>query len=209
MNHALITNRNYVLRQILNSDENTDIIKDIIEAFLNIKIQRIILNTYLDKSYLPSDNKFGIADVRIKTEKNIEYNIGMQFLNGKYIQTKIALYYLYIHTNQICYNDRRKIAKTITINFMDFPYYKSFGYHKRLILNKFKEIDFSEAEAETHIIELERFNTLDQKNMTKEEQWITYLKGSNKEGIKKSIKENIYIRKLDELINKYWEEEKI
>ena len=92
---------------------------------------------------------------------------------------------------------------------MDFPYYKSFGYHKRLILNKFKEIDFSEAEAETHIIELERFNTLDQKNMTKEEQWITYLKGSNKEGIKKSIKENIYIRKLDELINKYWEEEKI
>ena len=45
--------------------------------------------------------------------------------------------------------------------------------------------------------------------MTKEEQRITYLKGANKEGIKKSIKENIYIRKLDELINKYWEEEKI
>lgn len=209
MNQILITNRNFVLRQVLNSDENTDIIKDMIEAFLPIKIIKIAVNTYLDKKYLPEKEKFGVVDVRIKTEKNKEYNIGIQFLDGKYIQTKIALYYLYIHTNQIYYKDTRKIAKTITINILDFPYYKSFGYHKKIILNKFKEIDFSEEKAEAHIIELERFNILDLKNMTKEEQWITYLKGSNKEGIRVAKKDNKYINKLDEMVCKYWEEEKI
>ena len=209
MNHVLISNRNFVLRKVLNTEENIDIIKDIIEAFLNIKIKSIFLNTYLDEKYLPIEEKFGVTDVRIITDKNEEFNIGIQFLDGQHIQTKIALYYLYVHTNQIHYNDERTIAKTITINFMDFPYYKSFGYHKRVILNKFKKIDFKEEEAESHIIEIQKFHVSYINNMTREEQWITCLK-DDENNIKKKIKEeNVYIKKLDKAIYKYWEEEKI
>ena len=92
---------------------------------------------------------------------------------------------------------------------MDFPYYKSFGYHKRVILNKFKKIDFKEEEAESHIIEIQKFHVSYINNMTKEEQWITYLKGAEKDVMKKIKEENVYIKKLDKAIYKYWEEEKI
>ena len=37
MNRKFISNSNYVLRKVLNSKENLDIIKDFIESFLNTK----------------------------------------------------------------------------------------------------------------------------------------------------------------------------
>ena len=117
---------------------------------------------------------------------------------------------MYVHSNQICYKDRRKISKTITINFVDFPYQnKSMEYHRIAILNKFRTIDFKEEEAETHIIELPKFKVFDSENITKAEQWVGYINGNNKELIKKIINKNKYIQKLDELVQEYWNEEKI
>lgn len=49
MNRKFISNSNYVLRKVLNSKENLDIIKDFIESFLNIEIQKIELNPILKK----------------------------------------------------------------------------------------------------------------------------------------------------------------
>ena len=205
MNQLLITNRNHVLRKILNNKENIHIIKDLIQAILKINIKKIELNDYLEEKekYLPVEENFGVADVRIKTDNDEEFNVGIVFLDGMHIQTKIALYYLYIHTNQICYDDKRPIAKTITINFLDFPYYQSFGYHKKAILNKFRTIDFREEEAETHIIELPKFKILDSNKMTKQEQWISYIKG-DRELLKKVKRDNKYIRELDNMVRKYW-----
>lgn len=210
MNQLLITNRNHVLRKILNNKENIHIIKDLIQAILKINIKKIELNDYLEEKekYLPVEENFGVADVRIKTDNDEEFNVGIIFLDGMHIQTKIALYYLYIHTNQICYDDKRPIAKTITINFLDFPYYQSFGYHKKAILNKFRTIDFREEEAETHIIELPKFKILDSNKMTKQEQWISYIKG-DRELLKKVKRDNKYIRELDNMVRKYWINEKI
>ncbi len=201
-----------MLRKILNTQENADIIKDLIEGILDMKIQRISVNPYVVKNqrYLPEEEKFGVVDVRIKTFEHQEYNVGIQFLDGKHLQTKIALYYLYVHSNQVCYGDKREISKTITINFLDFPYqYKSSEYHKIAILNKFRTIDFKEAEAEAHIIELPKFNILDQKKITKAEQWIGYIQGENQKLLKNIIDENKYIERLDKMVQTYWEHEKI
>ena len=94
MNHVLISNRNFVLRKVLNTEENIDIIKDIIEAFLNIKIKSIFLNTYLDEKYLPIEEKFGVTDVRIITDKNEEFNIlnsiGVTFTTCPYTFTSFV-----------------------------------------------------------------------------------------------------------------------
>ncbi len=211
MNQYLITNRNVVLRKILATNENVEILKDMIESILKIEIQKIQLNEYIKEkeNYLPKEENFGVADVRITTKNNKQFNIGMTFLDGKHIQTKIAMYYLYIHTNQIYYDDKRIIAKTITINFLDFPYYNSKEYHTKAILNKFKTIEFSEQEAETHIIELPKLKITNQNKITKQEQWISYLKGEDIGIIEKVKQQNKYIQKLDKQVQKYWEEEKI
>lgn len=126
-----------------------------------------------------------------------------------HIQTKIAIYYLYIHTNQILYQDNQKIAKTITINFLDFPYYHSNKYHKKAILNKFKTIDFSEEKAETHIIELPKFKIIDDEKLTKEEEWMSYFIGTDKKTVNRIKNQNIYIKELDKQVCSFWKNEKI
>ena len=47
MNQKFISKSNYVLRKVLNSNNNLDIIKDFIESILNLKIVNIRLNPYL------------------------------------------------------------------------------------------------------------------------------------------------------------------
>ena len=44
--------------------------------------------------------------------------------------------------------------------------------------------------------------------MTKQEQWISYIKG-DRELLKKVKRDNKYIRELDNMVRKYWINEKI
>ena len=41
MNKKLVAKRNYVLRKVLNSENNLEIIKDFIQAILKIQIKKI------------------------------------------------------------------------------------------------------------------------------------------------------------------------
>ena len=204
MNRKFVSRSNYVLRKVLNSKENLDIIQDFIESILNIKIEKINLNPYLKskEKYLPKEENFGIIDVRITTESNKELNIGIQIIDGYYIQNKLLIYYAQIHTNQLEHDDNRTIADTITINILDFSYLPSNDYHKIIEL---KEND-GEEKIKLHILELPKFRKRNEKNMNKEELWINYLVGN---GITREDSEADKIRKLDRLLDKFWNEEKM
>ena len=210
MNKKLIAKRNYVLRKVLNSENNLDILQNLIEAILNIKIENIRLNPYLKEKakYLPSEENFGIADVRITSSAKEELNIGIQIIDGMYIPVKLLLYYCQVHTNQIEFNDNRKIAQTKTINILDSNYYSSFCYHKKIFITNPTKIS-SKEDIELHILELEKFQPIFLEKMTQEEQWLTYIKGENYEECEKVKKQNNKIKKLDRLIDLYWKNEKI
>ena len=210
MNKKFIAKSNYVFRKILNKEECIDILKDLIESILNISIKDIELNPYLqDKSrYLPKEENFGIADVRVRTNENEELNIGIQFINGIYVQTKMLMYYAQIHLNQLEYDYRREFAKTITINFLDYNYFKTKEYGK-LIKIKSNEGDIKLEELEMYVIELPKFQINDFQNITKKEEWIAYLKGEDERLIEIIKNGNKNIALLDELVEKYWLEEKM
>ena len=67
MNRKFVSKSNRVLRKVLNSKENLDIIQDFIQAFLEIEIKEIKLNPYLEtrSKNLPAEENFGIVDVRV------------------------------------------------------------------------------------------------------------------------------------------------
>lgn len=207
MNRKLISKSNYVLRKVLNNKENLDIIQDIIEAFLQIQIKKIKLNPYLKskEKYLPEEENFGIADVRISTKEGKELNIGLQFIDGYYIQNKMLLYYAQIHTNQLEHDENRKIVKTVTINLLDFEYLKSKEYHKKILIKDNFENKKASEILELHVIELPKFKKYITQ-LTKEAAWIMYFKGENIKEIKTKFEK---IEKLDFLIDKYWREEKM
>lgn len=210
MNRKFISNSNYVLRKLLNSEDCLEILKDFIESILDLSIKEIQLNPYLieKNKYLPKEENFGIADVRIKTKENEEINIGIQFIDGIYIQTKMLMYYAQIHLNQLEYGNKREFAKTITINILDFKYFSSQEY-KKIIRIKSNEIDIKLEELEIVVIELPKFNIKNEENITKKEEWISYLKGCNNKTLEKIKNNNNNIKILDELAEKYWIEEKM
>ena len=50
MNRKFVSKSNRVLRKVLNSKENLDILQDFIESFLKIDIAEIKLNPYLENN---------------------------------------------------------------------------------------------------------------------------------------------------------------
>lgn len=211
MNKKFISNSNYVLRKVLNSENCLDILKDFIESILNIEIKEINLNSYLNEKsqYLPKEENFGIADVRLKTKENEEINVGIQFIDGiYYIQTKMLLYYSQIHLNQMEYKPQREFARTATINLIDCNCFISSEYSK-IIKVQSNESNIKLEEIEMHIIELPKFQIKNIENMSRKEQWVTYIKGENQDRIEEIKKQNKNIEKLDNLVEKYWQEEKM
>ena len=206
MNRKFISNSNYVFRKVLNNEQCVDILKDFIEAILNIEIEEIELNRYLSekKKYLPKEENFGIADVRIRTKENEEINVGIQFIDGIYIQTKMLMYYAQIHLNQLEYDNKREFARTITINLLDYKYFSTKGY-EQMIKIKTNEGDIQLEEVEMYVLELPKYICKNLNNKTRKDEWIEYLKGS----IATEKIKNKNIKKLDELVEKYWLEEKM
>ncbi len=157
---------------------------------------------------MPKEENFGIADVRLKTEDEEEINVGIQFIDGLYyIQTKMLLYYSQIHLNQVEYDDKREFARTATINILDFVYFNSLKYDK-VIKVKSDEGDVCLEELEMQVIELPKFHC-NNKELTRKEQWVSYLKGCDKYTLESILNKNECIKQLDVLLEEYWEKEKM
>ena len=210
MNRKFISNSNYVLRKVLNNEDCLGILKDFIESVLDINIKEIELNPYLEEKskYLPREENFGIADVRIKTNIDEEMNIGIQFIDGIYVQTKMLMYYAQIHLNQLEYDKKREFARTVTINLLDFNVFSSSSYDKTIKIAS-NEGGIKLEELEMYVIELPKFTIENINNMTEKEEWISYLKGYDDNLLDNKIIKNKNIILLDELLEKYWAEEKM
>lgn len=204
MNRKFVSKSNRILRKVLNSKENLDIIQDFIEVFLDIQIEKIILNPYLEikSKNLPLEENFGIADVRVKLKNKEELNIGIQFIDGYYAQNKMLLYYAQIHSNQLEYQDDRNIAKTITINLLDFNYLKSNNYESKIVIPS-----KTENTIELYVLELPKFRINMEKELNKKEAWMVYLCGGPENKIIEALKNYDSIKKLDNLLENYWKNE--
>ena len=187
MNRKFVSKSNFVLRKVLNSKESIDILKDIIESILEIKIKTIELNPYLYKKakYLPSEENFGIADVRITKDDNEQ-----------------------IHLNQLEHDTKREFCRTITINILDFIYFSFENFSKKIKIECNEKYVKTE-ELEFNIIQLPKFQSDKLTKFEGKEQWVAYLKGDNQELIDRAKQDNKYIKRLDELLENYWKHEKM
>ena len=156
MNRKFVSKSNLVLRKILNSKDNLDILKDFIESFLKVQIEKIELNPYLKnkEKHLPKEENFGIADVRITLKNKEELNVGIQFIDGYYVENKMLLYYAQIHSNQLEHDKNRKVVKTITINLLDFCCFHTNEYHIKINVPSNEDKKVISEQMEFHILEL-------------------------------------------------------
>ena len=169
------------------------------------------MHPYLDKisKFLPQEDNFGIADVRILTKDNRELNVGIQIIDGYYIQNKLLLYYAQIHGNQLEYENQDKEAETITINILDFNYFSSKEYHKIIKVRENTSLGESAKDLELHTIELKKFIKRKKSIENKEDAWIAYLEGSDNDLKQYAINNYKSIKELDDLADRYWKDEKM
>ena len=209
MNRFFIENSNTTLRKILNNEENLDIVQNLIEAILNLKVKKIILRPYLKEEsiYLPKEDKYGIIIVRIIDEEDKQYNVGIQIMDGLYLQEKILTFGMSIFLNQTQYDDYNDKVDTLTINLLGFNGFRTKAFHKVITFLEGDDYDNLNLrdEIKLHAIELPKFN----KNTieTKEDEWITYIKGEDLKLIDEIKEKNQYIKKLDDLLLDYWKNE--
>lgn len=209
MNRLFIENSNTTLRKVLNNEENLDIVQNLIEAILNFKVKKIILRPYLKEKnmYLPKEEKYGIVIVRVIDENDKQYNIGIQSIDGLYLQEKILTFGMSIYVNQTQYDDCDYKTDTITLNFFDFNGFRTKACHKIITFLEGDDYDNLNLrdEIKLHIIELPKFNKNTIEN--KEDEWITYIKGEDLKLIDEIKEKNQYIKKLDDLLLDYWKNE--
>lgn len=198
MNRKFIFDSNCVLKSIFSNEENIDILQDFIETVLKIKITKIQLRDDLEDEYI-FGKYLGFANVKIITDTNLELNIGMQIVDGYYIQNKILLHYAQLYSNTI---------KTITINILSGVYFNTANYHK---IMKIKDLSYkgechgSEQLGELHVLELPKF--IDTQLDTKEKAWISYFKHGDFD--MEVLNNYEKIERLDNILNQYWIKERL
>ena len=201
MNHYLIKNSNCVLREIFYDENNLYLLKNFVEEILAIKIIDILQKNSLEekvKHFYP-DNIKGIIDLQVLTDDDEKINIGVQIIDGQYIQEKILIYGALIHGMQDIECAKDTDNRTITINILDMDYFSTQEYHKK--------INFAEEKLVFHILELPKFKKSNIE--TNEEAWISYFKADSKDMIEKARKKSSIINELDFILDKYWKNEKI
>jgi hypothetical protein len=211
LNRFFIENSNTTLRKILNTEDNLDIVQNLIEAFLNLNIKEIYLRPYLGfiVKNLPKEEKYGVVNVKVIDEKNKEYNVGIQFMDGLYLQEKILTFGMSIHVNQTKYADFKDKADTLTINFLDYKGFKTDSYHKIITILEGDSYDYLKLKDEIKLHAIEIPNFIEKNIDTLEKEWLTYIKGEDVEVITKIKEKNPYIKKLDDLLIDYWKNETI
>ncbi len=201
MNRYFIKNSNIVLKEIFNNDENLYILKDLIEKILDLKIIEILQKNLIE------ENKKGfkvseineIANLRVLTESKKKVNIGIQIIDGQYIQEKILIYGALISGMQDHQNNSKESIETRTINIIDTSFFSTSEY--------LKKIEYLPEKLIFYILELPKFKKI--KIESKKDAWISYIKSDNINMIEEAKRKFAIINDFDNILDRYWKNEEL
>ncbi|QAA31083.1 Rpn family recombination-promoting nuclease/putative transposase [Clostridium manihotivorum] len=175
-----------VFQKIFGSPEN----EDILISFLNALLERTEKEKIKHVEYVDTklsdieaiDDKIGILDVRVVTEKGIHINIEIQLINRYNMINRTLFYWSRLYSNQIKKGENYKnLNKTITINILNFNYIDSKKYHTTYHLWEDEEKTKLTDILEIHFVELPKF--LDEKTELNNSlnMWLAFLTKPEKE----------------------------
>ena len=205
----------YVFKRIFAREENNSMLKDFLEAILNIHIDKVeVKNPELTPNM--ADEKLGILDLKLDIDNERVVDVEMQVSNEHNIKERSSTYLSKLAAEQLkAKQNYKELKKIITINILKYNYLKRNAYHSiaRMKYEDTKPIEFvdmgynkEEKEAtntfEMHFIELPKFKQKNPDCNTKLEQWLWLIDGSKEEKVEMSAKENKEIDKTVKELNK-------
>ena len=205
----------YVFKRIFAREENNSMLKDFLEAILNIHINKVeVKNPELTPNM--ADEKLGILDLKLDIDNERVVDVEMQVLNEHNIKERSSTYLSKLAAEQLkAKQNYKELKKIITINILKYNYLERNSYHSiaRMKYEDTNPIEFvnmgykkEEEDAtstfEMHFIELPKFKEKNPNCNTKLEQWLWLIDGSKEEKVKMSALENEEINKTVKELNK-------
>ena len=205
----------YVFKRIFAREENNSMLKDFLEAILNIHISKVeVKNPELTPNM--ADEKLGILDLKLDIDNERVVDVEMQVSNEHNIKERSSTYLSKLAAEQLkAKQNYKELKKIITINILKYNYLERNSYHSiaRMKYEDTNPIEFvnmgykkEEEEAtstfEMHFIELSKFKQKNPDCNTKLEQWLWLIDGNKEEKVKMSAQENEEINKTVKELNK-------
>ena len=201
-----------VFKRVFSREGNEKILKDLLEAILEIKIKGVVVkNTELPRNLY--DSKAGVLDIKVEIDKNIICDVEMQVKDEKNIDSRSTYYMAKLLSDELKKSEKYiKVKKTIVINLLNFNFYKRNSYHsvahmkfektkpeEYVNLGYPKEDEVATKDLEMHFIEIPKFIEKNPEVKTKLEQWLWLIVGGE-EKIEMAEKENKEIEKAMDII---------
>jgi predicted transposase/invertase (TIGR01784 family) len=195
----------FVFKRLFGDDKNKDILMAFLSAVLKIPKPEFtgikIINSELLREF--KEDKKGILDVRVQTEKEEQINIEIQILPTEYMPERTLFYLSKMYTSQINPGDTYdKLKKCITINIVDFhctPQKKPYAcYHFTDNESGYQLTDI----LQVHFLELPKL--LDEETEKNEDdpiiQWMIFLDSKSKGVLEMLSEKNTDIKKAYSLL---------
>ena len=204
--------RDIVFKRIFGAKGNEGILKDFLEAILEIKIDSLELD--LATELLPDfyDGKKCRVDVRTRLSNGAEVHIEIQMDSARYSEKRGLQYWSKIYSNTLKegknYNE---LKKTICIWILDGKVYDEFEDFdsKWEIMNAKYGIRGHFEDLEFHVIELKKLRESDIIKPTKKEFWLWFIDYTNEELVRMSYVNNEKIKEAREQLDKIRADEEL
>ena len=202
----------YIFKRTFTKDNPNGILRDLLEAILDIKINNVqVLNTEIPKDLI--DEKASKLDIRAEIDKEKIINIEMQVGYQGYIEKRSTLYMSKNITTQIKVAEQYDLLKpSIVINILNFNRFKRNSYHlvahmkfEKTKREEYVEMGYKKEEEiatdvlEMHFIELPKFIKKNAEAKTKLEQWLWLIAG-REDKVKMSKLDNPEVKKAMKLV---------
>ena len=205
----------YVFKRIFAREENNSMLKDFLEAILNIHINKVeVKNPELTPNM--ADEKLGILDLKLDIDNERVVDVEMQVSNEHNIKERSSTYLSKLAAEQLkAKQNYKELKKIITINILKYNYLERNSYHSIARMKyedtrptEFVDMGYNKEEEEAtntfemHFIELPKFKEKNPDCNTKLEQWLWLIDGSKEEKVEMSAKENEEIDKTVKELDK-------
>ena len=180
----------YVFKRIFSYEGNEDVLIDLLEAILKIKIRKIVLKNPEMISERESGKKF-ILDIKAELDDGTIVDIEMQTSDEKNIEERSTTYSGRMISEQLQAGDKyTKLNKVIFIVILNFEYYKRNSYY-HIVRPRFDEIEeeyfvdmgyvkqdeIATKYIEMHYIELPKYFKKNPAIKTKLDEWLWLFSG--------------------------------
>ncbi len=205
----------YVFKRVFTKDGEEDLLKDLLSAILNIEIKEIeIKNPEMTKE--SKEAKREVLDIRAKVNNNSIIDIEVQVRNYYDIDRRSIGYLTKMYSDQLKAGDAyEKPLKTISINILNFNFFKRNAYHsiarikfekddkdKYVDMEYDKEDEYVTEDLEVHYIELPKFIKKNPGVKTKLEQWLWLICGEEGGKVEMAKEENEKVKEASEVLER-------